>query len=58
MSERYLYEQARKAIDQLFSDTSVPQGQTWLDLNTLRQEIEDLLSTIDRDDWGEEDQHE
>lgn len=54
MSESYLYKAARDAIDALFSDRSVPQGKTYEDLNSLRMEIEELLDTLDADDWGEE----
>ncbi len=47
MTHEQLYELALKAIQELFGDTSVPQEDTKVSLNTLIGEIEILIDTLD-----------
>lgn len=42
-----LYQEAKEAIDRLFSDTSVDQEQTAESLKSLIHEIQDIISTLD-----------
>lgn len=41
------YERAKQAIDDLFSDTSVPQSKTIEDLKTLLEEINVMIESIE-----------
>ena len=43
----YLLEQAQKAINTIFSDTTVPQTTTRERLESLRDEIDILLESLD-----------
>ena len=42
-----LYDEAKEAIDKLFSDTSVDPEQTEESLKSLIHEIQDIISTLD-----------
>ena len=42
-----LYEKAKKAIDELFSDESVTQEETKENLESLMNEIQTLIETLD-----------
>lgn len=49
MSNEELYEKAKQAITDLFSDNSVPQATTKENLNALMGEIEIMLNTLSVD---------
>jgi len=46
-----LLSQAKKAIEDLFSDTSVEQSVTRSDLLELRDDITELLGLVGHSDW-------
>jgi hypothetical protein len=48
-----LYEAAKEAITALFSDTSVPRSTAKENLETLKDEIDDLLSALESDEADE-----
>ncbi|MCV9964389.1 hypothetical protein OIU34_21100 [Pararhizobium sp. BT-229] len=41
-----LYEEARQAIQRVFGDTSVSPGQTRITLETLKEEIDNLICSL------------
>jgi len=45
-----LYEDAKEAINRLFTDTSVPPSQTRESLEALREEISNLIDTLPNED--------
>ncbi len=51
-SHEKLVEDASRAIQQVFGDDSVSKSQTVESLESLKEEIEDMISTIDVDDEG------
>ena len=52
MSNEELFEKAKEAITDLFSDMSVPQSTTRENLNALVGEIEILLDTLQEEEAG------
>ncbi len=46
------YEAAKRAINRLFSDTSVSQGETKRSLKALRDEIDIYMETLEDDIGG------
>lgn len=53
-----LYEEARQAIQRVFGDTSVAPSQTRITLETLKEEIDNLIYSLseggETDDNGED----
>lgn len=47
MSHSKLVQQAKDAINKVFSDTSVPRSQTEESLNELIDEIDGMVATLD-----------
>lgn len=46
MSNEELYEKAKETVNDLFSDQSVSVEETRINMNTLVEEIETLISTL------------
>ena len=54
MANIHLYEEAMRAINELFDDKSVSQAQAYRNLDELAGEIEILTDSVDKNDEGDD----